>query len=87
MKKDAFIRLNFRQMVALVDLETEYAGKDSPARDKRTRNALERRLMWSERGEQVLPRGRAYLQAAEFDVGWWLRNVRERRRPRLRAVS
>lgn len=77
-----FIYLNFRQLVALIDLHTGYGmhiGEETPANDGRTRAALVRKNLWSNESAALTPRGRAYLEAAEWDVGYYSRRRRVRR--------
>lgn len=86
MKEDEVLTMNMRQMAALHDLITGYTGPDwTPALDGRTRAALERREMWDEKNQRVLDRGLAYRPAIDFDIGWYIKRRRGRRR--LRAVS
>ena len=61
------VKLTLNQIVALVDIEDDYKGDDTPRFDGRTLAALDRRGLISHNGKKLTAKGKAYLEMALYE--------------------
>lgn len=61
------VQLSFNMILALVDIDQDYIGPDSPRHNTHTRLALERRDLCPSGADKLSKKGKAYLEMALFE--------------------
>jgi len=81
------VMLSFGQIVALVDIDSNYSKDDSPRFDHRTQEALHRRELISADAKRLTKKGKAYLTMAMHEYAKASGLYKEARARRTGAVK